>query len=48
MGLLYVKQREFASTVPHDKHVTILGSDNATNCFIVVVRHTGKYIIFIY
>ncbi|ENN76949.1 hypothetical protein D910_07082 [Dendroctonus ponderosae] len=42
VGLLYVKQREFASTVPHDKHVTILGSDNATSCFIVVVRHTGS------
>lgn len=42
VGLLYVRQREFASTVPQDKNVSILGSDDATTCIIVVVRHTGS------
>ncbi|XP_059470022.1 protein N-terminal asparagine amidohydrolase isoform X2 [Neocloeon triangulifer] len=42
MGLLYVQQREFAITVPHDKNVTIMGSDDATTCIIVVLRHTGS------
>ncbi|KAF7279353.1 protein N-terminal asparagine amidohydrolase-like [Rhynchophorus ferrugineus] len=42
VGLLYVMQREFASTIPHDKNVNILGSDSATTCIIVVVRHTGS------
>lgn len=42
VGLLYVGQREMAVTVPHDKNVTILGSDDATACLIVVLRHTGS------
>ncbi|XP_050311453.1 protein N-terminal asparagine amidohydrolase-like [Anthonomus grandis grandis] len=42
MGLLYIKQKEMASTVPQDKNVSILGSDDATTCIIVVVRHTGS------
>ncbi|KAJ9588483.1 hypothetical protein L9F63_018139, partial [Diploptera punctata] len=42
VGLLYVQQREVAATVPHDKNVTILGSDDATTCIIVVLRHTGS------
>ncbi|KAL1497945.1 hypothetical protein ABEB36_008825 [Hypothenemus hampei] len=42
VGLVYVRQRELASTVPHDKNVSILGSDDATTCIIVVVRHTGS------
>ncbi|XP_060523079.1 protein N-terminal asparagine amidohydrolase-like [Cylas formicarius] len=41
-GLLYVRQREFAATVPQDKNVSILGSDTATTCAIVVFRHTGS------
>lgn len=42
VGLLYVQQREFAATIPHDKHVNILGSDDATTCIVVVVRHSGS------
>ncbi|KAJ8943687.1 hypothetical protein NQ318_015176 [Aromia moschata] len=42
VGLLYVQQREFAATVPHDKNVSIIGSDGATTCIIVVVRHSGS------
>lgn len=41
-GLLYVGQREMAAVVPHDKNVTIIGSDDATSCIIVVVRHAGS------
>lgn len=41
-GLLYVLQREFAATTPHDKNVTIIGSDDATTCIIVIVRHSGS------
>ncbi|XP_073947370.1 N-terminal amidohydrolase 1 isoform X2 [Choristoneura fumiferana] len=41
-GLLYVAQRELAAAVPHDKNVTIIGSDDATSCIIVVVRHSGS------
>ncbi|XP_051168650.1 protein N-terminal asparagine amidohydrolase isoform X1 [Leptopilina boulardi] len=42
VGLLYVKQREMAATLPHDKNVSILGSDDMTTCIIVVVRHSGS------
>jgi len=42
LGLLYVQQRELAATVPHDKNVSILGSDDSTTCLIVVVRHSGS------
>ncbi|XP_075978527.1 N-terminal amidohydrolase 1 isoform X2 [Anticarsia gemmatalis] len=41
-GLLYVAQRELAAVVPHDKNVNIIGSDDATSCIIVVVRHSGS------
>ncbi|KAM6080126.1 protein N-terminal asparagine amidohydrolase isoform 2-T2 [Theristicus caerulescens] len=41
-GLLYVQQREFAVTTPKDGSVSILGSDDATTCHIVVLRHTGS------
>ncbi|XP_045495469.1 protein N-terminal asparagine amidohydrolase isoform X1 [Colias croceus] len=41
-GLLYVAQREMAAVVPHDKNVTIIGSDDATSCIIVVLRHSGS------
>ncbi|XP_065583717.1 protein N-terminal asparagine amidohydrolase-like [Artemia franciscana] len=39
-GLIYVGQREFASTVSHDKNVSIIGSDDCTTCLIVILRHT--------
>ncbi|KAI8426417.1 hypothetical protein MSG28_005260 [Choristoneura fumiferana] len=42
-GLLYVAQRELAAAVPHDKNVTIIGSDDATSCIIVVVRHSVSF-----
>lgn len=45
VGLLYVGQRELAAVAPHDKGVTIIGSDDATTCIIVVLRHSGKRII---
>ncbi|XP_014207216.1 protein N-terminal asparagine amidohydrolase [Copidosoma floridanum] len=41
-GLLYVQQREMAATMPHDKNVTILGSDDSTTCIICVLRHCGS------
>uniref|UniRef100_A0A671KHC1 Protein N-terminal asparagine amidohydrolase-like n=1 Tax=Sinocyclocheilus anshuiensis TaxID=1608454 RepID=A0A671KHC1_9TELE len=40
--LLYVQQREFAATTPADNSVSILGSDDATTCHLVVLRHTGS------
>lgn len=42
IGLLYVGQREMAAVAPHDKNVNIIGSDDATSCIIVVVRHSGS------
>ncbi|KAK9393204.1 protein N-terminal asparagine amidohydrolase [Crotalus adamanteus] len=41
-GLLYVQQREFAATTSKDGSVSILGSDDATTCHFVVLRHTGS------
>ncbi|EMP37346.1 RNA polymerase I-specific transcription initiation factor RRN3, partial [Chelonia mydas] len=41
-GLLYIQQREFAVTTPKDGSVSILGSDDATTCHLVVLRHTGS------
>uniref|UniRef100_A0A9L0JLH6 N-terminal asparagine amidase n=1 Tax=Equus asinus TaxID=9793 RepID=A0A9L0JLH6_EQUAS len=41
-GLLYVQQRELAVTSPEDGSISILGSDDATTCHIVVLRHTGN------
>lgn len=41
-GVLYVNQREFAATVPEDKLTKYIGSDSATTCNIVCIRHTGS------
>uniref|UniRef100_A0A8C8SWG8 N-terminal asparagine amidase n=1 Tax=Pelusios castaneus TaxID=367368 RepID=A0A8C8SWG8_9SAUR len=41
-GLLYIQQREFAVTTPKDGSVSILGSEDATTCHLVVLRHTGS------
>ncbi|XP_038619213.1 protein N-terminal asparagine amidohydrolase [Tachyglossus aculeatus] len=41
-GLLYVQQRELAVTSPNDGSVSVLGSDDATTCHIVVLRDTGS------
>ncbi|XP_056662165.1 protein N-terminal asparagine amidohydrolase isoform X2 [Monodelphis domestica] len=40
-GLLYVQQRELAVTSPQDGSISVLGSEDATTCHIVVLRHTG-------
>ncbi|KAM9363042.1 protein N-terminal asparagine amidohydrolase [Symphorus nematophorus] len=40
--LLYVQQREFAATTPEDNCVSVIGSEDATTCHLVVLRHTGS------
>ncbi|KAM6939924.1 protein N-terminal asparagine amidohydrolase [Xenentodon cancila] len=40
--LLYVQQREFAATTPADNCVSVIGSDDATTCHLVVLRQTGS------
>lgn len=40
--VLYVQQREYAATTPADKNVSVIGSDDATTCHLVVLRHTGS------
>ncbi|XP_063591856.1 protein N-terminal asparagine amidohydrolase-like [Penaeus indicus] len=42
-GLLYLRQREYAVTVPHDENLLILGTDDATTSVMAVLRHTGEY-----
>lgn len=42
-GLLYLRQREYAVTVPHDENLVILGTDDATTSVMTVLRHTGEY-----
>ncbi|GBO46025.1 hypothetical protein AVEN_31889-1, partial [Araneus ventricosus] len=42
VGLLYVHQREFAVTTPHDKHLTVVGTEDTTTCSMVVLRHSGS------
>ncbi|KAK3092015.1 hypothetical protein FSP39_024462, partial [Pinctada imbricata] len=42
IGLLYVGQREMAATVPEDGQIQMLGTDDATTCHMVVLRHTGS------
>lgn len=41
-GLLYLRQREYAVTVPHDENLHILGTDDATTSVMAVLRHTGS------
>ncbi|GFN78289.1 protein n-terminal asparagine amidohydrolase-like [Plakobranchus ocellatus] len=41
-GLLYVGQREVAGTYPGDDVISILGSEDATTCHLMVLRHTGS------
>ncbi|RUS71364.1 hypothetical protein EGW08_020873 [Elysia chlorotica] len=40
--LLYIGQRELAGTSPDDDVISILGSEDATTCHIMVLRHTGS------
>jgi protein N-terminal asparagine amidohydrolase len=42
LGLIYVMQREFAVTHPHDNKISIIGSDDLTTAHLVILRHTGK------
>lgn len=42
-GLLYLRQREYAVTVPQDENLGILGTDDATTSVMAVLRHTGEY-----
>uniref|UniRef100_A0A2K5NNC5 Protein N-terminal asparagine amidohydrolase n=1 Tax=Cercocebus atys TaxID=9531 RepID=A0A2K5NNC5_CERAT len=41
-GLLCVQRRELAVTSPKNGSISILGSDDATTCHIVVLRQTGN------
>ncbi|MPC46212.1 Protein N-terminal asparagine amidohydrolase [Portunus trituberculatus] len=43
-GLLYLRQREYAVTVPRDENLAILGTDDATTSVMAVLRHTGEYL----
>ena len=43
VGLLYVFQREFAVTHPHDNKISTLGTDDVTTGHILIIRHTGKF-----
>ncbi|KAK3769158.1 hypothetical protein RRG08_014022 [Elysia crispata] len=40
--LVYIGQRELAGTSPCDDVISILGSEDATTCHIMVLRHTGS------
>lgn len=42
VGLLYVNQREYAVVEPGDPCLSVLGTDDATTCHMVVVRHRGS------
>lgn len=42
IGLLYLHQREFAVTLPQDKNVYLLGTDDFNTCVVIVLRHTGS------
>ncbi|XP_043568063.1 protein N-terminal asparagine amidohydrolase isoform X3 [Chiloscyllium plagiosum] len=53
-GLLYIHQREFAATTPQDGYsmgdllqiqssVSILGTEDATTCHMVVLRHSEAF-----
>lgn len=42
IGLLYLHQREFAVTLPQDKNVSLLGTDDCSTCIVVILRHTGS------
>ncbi|KAJ0050420.1 hypothetical protein NL108_003639, partial [Boleophthalmus pectinirostris] len=39
---LYVQQRECAATTPTDQYVSVIGSDDATTCHLIALRHTGS------
>jgi len=41
-NLLYVQQREFGVVTPSDDKIHVIGSDDATTCHLLVLRHTGS------
>ena len=41
-GVLFVNQHEFAVTHPGDPNVAVLGSEDATTCHIVTLRHSNS------
>ena len=41
IGLLYIGQREFGATTPEDENIHVIGSEDATTCHIIILRHTG-------
>ena len=41
VGLLYVFQREFGATDPHDNKISVIGTDDVTTGHIVIIRHSG-------
>lgn len=43
-GLLYIGQREMAVVSPEDEFVQVLGTDDATTCHIVILRHTASHV----
>lgn len=45
VALLYVLQREYAIVTPHDKNISIIGTDDTTTCCIGVLRHTGSGVV---
>ena len=42
VGLLYVFQREFAATHPHDNKISVIGTDDVTTGHILIIRHSGQ------
>lgn len=41
-GLLYVTQGEFATVARDDENVTVIGSEDATTCHIIVLQNTSS------
>ncbi|XP_050394354.1 protein N-terminal asparagine amidohydrolase [Patella vulgata] len=41
-GLLYVGQREFGGTTSSDDVIQVIGSEDATTCHLVIIKHTGS------
>lgn len=44
-GLLYIGQREMAIVAPEDETIQVLGTDDATTCHIVILRHTASHVV---
>ncbi|XP_054159418.1 protein N-terminal asparagine amidohydrolase-like [Oppia nitens] len=40
VALVYVCQREYAIVSPHDKSISIVGTDDTTTCCMAVLRHS--------